>query len=161
MELSQQLQEKIKTITDAKKIIDDFYNQIAVIIEKTADSHIDYVEDANIENQDIEVNYIYHCRGESDHDYTTIPVEWLEDGFDYVADYKRRIKEAAEKRKLEEAREKEAKEKAEYEKLKRKFEGTLTEEELKAQRDKEQKEKDRFETLKQKFEGGTHVSAEE
>lgn len=106
------------------------------IISNTCDRNIEYVNYVKVKENDVIVNYGYSCRGEYGDSEVIFPIEWFDEGFDYVkayeellrkreADRKRaekdRMKREAEKRK----RAKELKEKKEYKtylKLKEKYE---------------------------------------
>lgn len=100
------------------------------IIHDTYDNWCDGIENYDIskDGNTIECHYSYRCRGESDTDWCIIPTKWLEDGYDYKAEFEemRRKSEEERKRREEEERKKEQqkKEKAEYEtylRLKEKF----------------------------------------
>lgn len=110
------------------------------IISHTYDYHIDYVNCIDVNEHDVEVNYAYTCRGEWGNEDVLIPIEWFDEGFDYVKAHekilrkeearikraeKARLKRAAEKKKHT----KELKEKKEYKtylKLKKKYESEKT-----------------------------------
>lgn len=106
------------------------------IISTTIDCYMEYVNHIDVQEHDVVVNYEYKCKGEWGSEDVIIPIEWFDEGFDYVKAYeeilrkeeanrkraeKARLKRAAEKRKQA----KELKEKKEYDKylkLKEKYE---------------------------------------
>ena len=124
----------IREKLDALKKVQVHRTEIAELLEKiiedTYDYHCDGINDFTIEDNNIYVNYCWTCRGEYGHDDVYIPIEWLDEGFDYKAAYKEKLRlaELARKREEEKERKKQAKlkEKKEYEKyleLKKKYEG--------------------------------------
>ena len=106
------------------------------IISHTCDSRITFVNYIKVKENDVILNYEYSCRGEYGTEEVIVPIEWFDEGFDYVKAYekilhkeeanrkraeKARLKRVAEKRK----KAKELKEKKEYKtylKLKEKYE---------------------------------------
>lgn len=120
--------EHIKEV--AAKIISNTY------ITNTCDHHINHVNYIDVKEHDVVVDYEYKCRYGWGNDEVTIPIEWFDEGFDYVKAYEEMLckkeenRKRAEKarRKREAAKKKRAKalkEKKEYEtflKLKKKYE---------------------------------------
>ena len=110
------------------------YNQLAEKVEKiireTYDYHIESVGNMEMSDDDtIFVWYTYCCRGCHDGDSCSIPIKWLEHGFDYKTAFAELIEKqrmSAEKEAKAEAIrkeiEKEKRERKEYERLKKKFE---------------------------------------
>ena len=126
----QNLNEKIAKLNEFLVLDAELKAELEPIIKDTYDYLCDGIEgyDFSDDGKTIECHYSYRCRGESDTDWCKIPVKWLEDGYDYKADFEemRRKFEEERKRKEEEERKKEQerKEKAEYEtylKLKEKY----------------------------------------
>lgn len=126
----QNLNEKIAKLNEFLVLDAELKAELEPIIKDTYDYLCDGIEgyDFSDDGKTIECHYSYRCRGESDTDWCKIPVKWLEDGYDYMAEFEemRRKFEDERKRKEEEERKKEQerKEKAEYEtylKLKEKY----------------------------------------
>ena len=123
---------KIKDATPSLKHIEEVAEKI---ISKTYDSRIEGVNYIVVTETDVLVGYDYICRGEWNRDEIEIPIEWFDEGFDYVKAYekilrkveanrkraeKARLKYAAKKKKQA----KELKEKKDYKtylKLKKKY----------------------------------------
>jgi hypothetical protein len=116
-------------------------NVIYKIIEDTFDPHICNIDEYEILNDKVVVQYEYYYYGHGAYDTVHIPIDWFDESFDYVLAYEeqqRKIKEEKEKieakqkkRKAEKKKHaKELKEKKEYKtylKLKEKYEkGDLT-----------------------------------
>jgi len=125
------LKEKLAKLREFLDLDAELKEELEPIIKDTYDYHCDGVEgyDFSEDGKNIECHYFYTCRGESDTDWCAIPIKWLEDGYDYKADYEEMRRKSEEERKRREEEEKkkaqERKEKAEYEtylKLKEKFE---------------------------------------
>ncbi len=125
------LQEKLAKLREFLDLDVELKEALVPIIKDTYDYHCDGVEgyDFSEDGKSIECHYSYRCRGESDTDWCKIPIKWLEDGYDYKADYEEMRRKSEEERKRWEEEEKkkaqERKEKAEYEtylKLKEKYE---------------------------------------
>lgn len=125
------LHEKMAKLAEFLALDSEFKAELEYIVKDTYDYHCDGVEGYNFseDGKTIECHYSYRSYGESDTDWCDIPVRWLEDGYDYMADFEemRRKSEDERKRREEEERKKvqERKERAEYEtylKLKEKYE---------------------------------------
>ena len=115
------------------------------IISHTYESGIYDVKDFTVLDKDVEVCYEYSYCGEWSTDGVQIPLEWLDEGFDYQTAYLDMLEkarraalraEAAVKRRREEAKKKAADKKAkkEYEtylKLKQKYDGEKVKKEKK------------------------------
>lgn len=131
----------IKEKIEAVQKVQDYEVEITELLEKiikdTYDYHCDGINNFTIQDNNIYVNYCWTCRGDYGHDDVYIPIEWLDEGFDYKAAYKEKLRlaelarkreEEKERRRIEKERKKQAKlkEKKEYEKyleLKKKYEG--------------------------------------
>lgn len=118
----------------ALKKVQDCHKEISIllarIIKATYDYHCDVILDFNIGNDSIFVEYEWDCRGEHTVDECLIPIEWLDEGFNYKAAYKemRRQAELARLREEKNERKRRAKLKEEedykrYLALKKKYEG--------------------------------------
>ena len=124
------------TVDEIKDVVDkynDLSEKVEQVIKDTCDEYITCVNGIWIDEsgQNLDVSWTYTCRGCSDNDSNFIPVEWLQDGFDYKAAYHQMLKE------------KEERAKAEAERMKKEYAKKAEEEERKL-----------FERLKKKFEGG-------
>lgn len=125
------LKENLAKLSEFLDLDAELKEELEHIIKETYDYQCDGVEDYwfSDDGKNIECRYSYRCRGESDMDWCYIPIKWLEDGYDYKADYEEMRRKSEEERKRREEEEKkkaqERKEKAEYEnylKLKEKYE---------------------------------------
>ena len=125
------LKEKLAKLSEFLVLDAELKKELEPIIKDTYDYCCDGIEDYwfSDDGKTIECHYSYRCRGEYDTDYCNIPVRWLEEGYDYKAEFEEMRKKAEEERKRREEEEKkkaqERQEKAEYEtylKLKEKFE---------------------------------------
>lgn len=105
------LQEKIAKLNEFLDLDYEFKKELKSIIINTYDYKCDGIEGYYFSDngENIECHYSYCCRGESDTDWCIIPIKWLEDGYDYKADYEEMKRKAAEelKRKEEEEKKKE------------------------------------------------------
>lgn len=121
----------ISNVEDVKLIISKYQ-----WLEKQAERLVDdqFFDDINyidFDNNDLHINYSTYCKGCSDRDFVSVPIEWLflSDGeLSKVKEEKRRQEEEERQRQkeLKEALEKQAqeqKDRIEYERLKKKFEG--------------------------------------
>ena len=124
------LQEKLAKLNEFLVLDAELKAELEPIIEDTYDYFCDGIEgyDISEDGKTIECHYSYRCRGGTDTDWCSIPVKWLEDGYDYKADYEEMKKKAEEERKRreeeEKKREQKRKDKEEYEtylKLRDKF----------------------------------------
>ena len=125
------LKENLAKLSEFLDLDAELKEELEPIIKDTYDYHCDGVENYwfSDNGKTIECHYSYRCCGESDTDYCNIPVRWLEDGYDYKAEFEEMRRKSEEERKRREEEEKkkaqERKEKAEYEtylKLKEKYE---------------------------------------
>jgi hypothetical protein len=108
------------------------------IISKTRDIYIEYANYIDVKENDVVVGYNYSCRGEWGNEEVIIPIEWFDEGFDYVKEYEKILrKEEANKKRAEKARLKRAAEKRK-----------------KAKELKEKKEYKTYLKLKEKYENG-------
>lgn len=126
------IKDKLNLVESAQDIKLEIFLILAAIIKNTYDEYCECVDDFTIAGKIIQVDYLSYCRGETDARSVAIPRKWLDEGFDYMAAYKRQCEEeqklAEEKQKIEEAKEQKRKEKEEYAqylKLKEKYEGKL------------------------------------
>ena len=129
------LHEKIAKLTEFLVLDDELKRVLKTIIKSTYTFFCDEVERYEVKDdgKSIVCMYVYTCRGESYTYWCYIPIMWLEDGYDYKADFVTNAEEMIwkseeeRKRRAEEEKKKEweRKEKAEYEtylKLKEKYE---------------------------------------
>ena len=128
--------EMLMVIKNAASSLEHIKEIAEKVISNTCDRNIERVNYIDVNENDVIVDYEYSCRGEYGNEEVIIPIEWFDEGFDYVKAYekilrkreanrkraeKARLKRAAEKRKHA----KELKEKKEYDKylkLKKKYE---------------------------------------
>ena len=108
------------------------------IISHTCDSRITFVNYIKVKENDVILNYEYSCRGEYGTEEVIVPIEWFDEGFDYVKAYEKILhKEEANRKRAEKAR------------LKR-----VAEKRKKAKELKEKKEYKTYLKLKEKYENG-------
>lgn len=131
--------EKIVALKKVQGYNEEISNLLVKIIEDTFDYHCERIFNFNIGDDRIYVFYEYHCRGEYGRDEVSVPIEWLNEGFDYKAAYKEMLRQAElarireekkEKKRLEKLRKAKAKqiEELEYKKylaLKKKYESEV------------------------------------
>lgn len=126
------LHEKVAKLNEFLDLDAELKAALEPIIEDTYDYHCDGIVGYEFMDggKTIECHYSYRCRGESDTDWCKIPVRWLEDGYDYRAEFEEMRRKSEEERKRmeeeERKREQRSKEKSEYEtylKLKEKYGG--------------------------------------
>lgn len=124
------LREKMPKLSEFLDLDAELKEELEPIVQNTYDYFCSGIEDYDIseDGNTIDCHYSYTCRGETDTDWCRIPTRWLEEGYDYKADYeemKRKSEEERKRREEEERRKKqEREEKAEYEtylKLKEKY----------------------------------------
>lgn len=130
--------EKIHALKKVQAYYKEISNLLVQIIQDTYDYHCQCIQDFSIGNDSIYVYYEYTCRGDYGRDDVFIPIEWLDEGFDYKAAYKEKCRQAE----LARIRE-EKKEKKRLESLRK----------AKAKLEKEQEYK-KYLALKKKYEGG-------
>lgn len=128
--LTDEAKDKIAEYQNALKCIENFHAKVEKIIEDVYHESMDEIVYIDFDDSlDYADNMLHVCYSYGDgygRETIGIPHYWLNDGFDYVADYKRIKKQKAEanRKKREQAKKtKEEKERAEYERLKKKFEG--------------------------------------
>jgi len=135
---TEDIKSMIKKIEEVQPFVDEINRRLYQVISDTFDYDCCSIDGFRLYNDVVSCRYQYSCCNETDWDNVDIPVQWLEDGFDYVAAYveMKRIKEEerlaaeAEEKKRKEAAEKEVKAsraREEYEtylKLKEKYEGS-------------------------------------
>ena len=86
------------TADEIKDIVDrynDLSKKVHDIIKNTYDDRISYVNGIYLseDGKRLAAGWTYTCRGYSDNELKYIPIEWLQDGFDYRADYEHTLKE--------------------------------------------------------------------
>jgi hypothetical protein len=132
------LQNSIAKLTEFLDLDAELRAALKSIIKDTYDYACDGVDGYEFydDGKIIQCHYSYSCRGEYDTDWCIIPVKWLEEGYDYKADFEEMKRKSEEERKrMEEEKKKKdqkRKENAEYEtylKLKEKYEHDSTKEE--------------------------------
>lgn len=129
--------EKIVALKKIQTCREEISNLLEQIVHYTYDYHCDGIHDFRITDDKIFVDYEWCCRGEHGRDECSIPIEWLNEGFDYMAAYEEKCRQAElarirneenEKKRLENLRKYKAKLKKEQEykkylALKKKYEG--------------------------------------
>ena len=135
---AEDIKSMIRKIEEVQPLVSEINKRLQQVISDTFDYDCDGIDGFWLDNDVVSCRYQYSCCNETDWDHAAIPVQWLEDGFDYVAAYAdmKRIKEEerlaaeAEEKKRKEAAEKAAeaeearKEYETYLKLKEKYEGS-------------------------------------
>ena len=131
--------EKIAALKNVQSCYEEISNLLMEIIKDTFDYHCDMIFNFHIGDDTVFVYYEYCCRGEYGREEVHIPIEWLDEGFDYKEAYTEmrrqealaRIREEEnEKKRLEKLRKDKAKqrEEREYKKylaLKKKYESEV------------------------------------
>lgn len=129
--------EKVSALKKVQTCHKEISNLLVQIVQDTYDYHCQCIQDFSIGDDSIYVYYGYTCRGEHGSDEVFIPIEWLDEGFDYKVAYKEKCRQAElariredknRKKRLESLRKAEAKLKKEreykkYLALKKKYEG--------------------------------------
>ena len=132
------MRDKIEAVMRVQPYRDEIISKLEEIIKNTYDYFLSDVRDFTIADGIITADYNYACRGEYDMASAGVPVEWLDEGFDYESAYREQVRKAEEKRReaeLEQKRKEAAAKKAaaeqrakkEYEtylRLKNKYEGS-------------------------------------
>ena len=79
------ISEVLKKVLEAEKLRNEVEDKLLQIIQDTEDLYAVKVTDFAVREHDgvIEVEYDYRFRNSRGSSCTTIPVQWLEDGFDY------------------------------------------------------------------------------
>lgn len=112
-EMPKTIREKLAAV----KAVDGYEDEIKEILEKiirdTFDYHIDDVQNFRVGDTDIEVSYWYTCRGEHGGEAVDIPIEWLDEGFDYREAHRKMLMEAERRKRRAEAKRKYRAKKAE------------------------------------------------
>lgn len=123
------IREKIEAVRNVQNYEVEIEERLKQIIHDTCEDYISGIDNFVIEDDSIAVFYSWTCRGETSYDTTVIPIEWLDDGFDYKSAYQEKVRLEQEKAKKEAEAEKkrEEKRKAEneykqYLELKKKYE---------------------------------------
>lgn len=135
------IREKLVELKKAQGYREEISNLLVQIIEDTFDFHCDSILNFNIYDDSVFVFYEYCCRGEYGREQVAIPIEWLDEGFDYKEAYTemrrqealaaiRKEEEEEEKKRRKELRKAQAKqrEEREYKKylaLKKKYESEV------------------------------------
>ena len=118
---------EIEKYKDALETVDNFHGKILQMIRDTYDyqateivfvdfEYLDWFNDKNLFEVCYETGYGYG------RETVGIPRTWLNDGFDYKADYKRRVELEKELKRRKQEAEREKKDREDYERLKKKFE---------------------------------------
>lgn len=76
--------EELRRVQDYKEEIEDL---LEVIISITFDSSCQRVCSFTIDDNEIHVRYQWKQCGDCGHSTETIPIEWLDEGFDYKTAY--------------------------------------------------------------------------
>ncbi len=125
------IREKVEAVRNVQNYQVEIEERLKQIIYDTCEDYISGIDNIVIEDDSITVFYRWTCRGETSYDTTVIPIEWLDDGFDYKSAYQEKVRLAQEKAKkeAEAERKREEKRKAEkeykqYLELKKKYEGS-------------------------------------
>jgi len=123
------IREKVEAVRNVQNYQVEIEERLKQIIHDTCEDYISGIDNIVIEDNSITVFYHWSCRGETSHDTTVIPIEWLDDGFDYKSAYQEKVRLAQEKAKKEAEAEKKREEKRKAEKeykqyleLKKKYE---------------------------------------
>jgi len=135
---AEDIKSMIRKIEEVQPFVGEINKRLQQMISGTFDYDCDGIDGFWLDNDIVSCRYQYSWCNETNWDHVAIPVQWLEDGFDYAAAYAemKRIKE--EERLAAEAEEKKRKEAAEkaaeasraseeyetYLKLKEKYEGS-------------------------------------
>ena len=128
--------EMLMKIKDAAPSLEHIKEVAEKIISRTRDIYIDYANYIDVKEYEVVVGYSYSCRGEWGNEEVIIPIEWFDEGFDYVKEYEKILrKEEANRKRAEKARLKRAAEKRKH-----------------AKELKEKKEYDTYLKLKEKYE---------
>ena len=82
------------------------YDKLIVIAHKIVVNTFDYscynIDDLIVEDKTVKVVYEYSCCGEYGHESVLVPLEWFDEGFNYVAAYKEmKCKEREEEQRLQ------------------------------------------------------------
>lgn len=122
--------EKIEAVRGVQDFMSEISELLGEIIENTFDYYCRGVDKFTVGDSSIDVKYWWRCRGEDGYVDVSIPIEWLDEGFDYVGAYNKNLeakrKEEMERAAAEEKKEKERKEREEYKlylELMKKYEG--------------------------------------
>ncbi len=123
------IREKVEAVRNVQNYQVEIEERLKQIIHDTCDDYIRGIDNFVIEDNSISVFYHWYCRGETAYDATVIPIEWLDDNFDYISAYQEKVRLEQEKAKkeAEAERKREEKRKAEneykqYLELKKKYE---------------------------------------
>lgn len=136
--------EKVEAFKRVQDYTVDIKNRLEEIVKSTYDFRCSAVNDFNVKGNFIMVYYDRYCRGESCSEWVKIPVEWLAEGFDYEAAYKRELEKTEIRRKREEAAEKRWREAAKKA----------------AALEKEKRERELYFKLREKYEREEHSQTE-
>lgn len=106
LEKNMTIREKLSEIKSVQGYKDEIKEILEKIIYDTYDCHIDDVQDFRVGDTDIEVDYRYTCRGEHGGEGVDIPIEWLDEGFDYREAHRKMLREAERRERRAEAQRK-------------------------------------------------------
>lgn len=87
-------------------------NVIHKIIEDTVDPHICNIDEYEISDSEVAVQYEYYYHGYGGYDIAHIPIEWFNENFDYVLAYKEQQLKIKKEQEKKEAKRKKRKDKA-------------------------------------------------
>ena len=83
------------------KKVKPMFDRLSYVAHEMIESTINFrccgIDDLVVGDKNVEVQYETHCHGEYGHESVLVPIEWFDEGFDYVAAY-REMKRKAEKR---------------------------------------------------------------
>lgn len=123
------MRDKINVLKNAQTCKHEVIDALKKIIKDTYDDLCCLISDIYISDKEIEVDYCFSCRGERSYDHAVIPIEWLDEGYDYKSAYEKKKREIEERHKREEIAERKRAEAAKrrqernlYLKLKKKYE---------------------------------------
>ena len=82
------------------KKVKPMFDKLSYIAHKMIESTINFrccgIDDLVVGDKTVEVQYETHCYGEYGHDCVHVPIEWFDEGFDYVAAFKEMKRKEAE-----------------------------------------------------------------
>lgn len=79
--------EKIEELRKVQDYKEEIADRLETIISNTSDSSCQCVCDFRIDGNEIYVRYQWEQCGDYGHSAEIIPIEWLDEGFDYKAAY--------------------------------------------------------------------------
>lgn len=92
--------EMLMELKKVKPMFDKLSHVAHEMIESTINFRCCGIDDLVVGDKNVEVQYEIHCHGEYGHESVLVPIEWFDEGFDYVAAFKEmKQKEAEEENK--------------------------------------------------------------